>query len=65
MEPIEKIDKIEITDEMIEAAETILSEALGGAVSCHWYPRDLAKQVLRGALLVRNADRPKSNRQNL
>jgi hypothetical protein len=38
-------DEIEITPEMIEAGEDVLLCALGGAVSSHWFPDELAKQV--------------------
>lgn len=40
-------DEVEITSQMIEAGETVLLETLGGAVSEHWWPRDLAVSVFR------------------
>jgi hypothetical protein len=36
---------IEITPEMIAAGEDVLLGVLGGAVSSHWFPDVLAKQV--------------------
>jgi hypothetical protein len=36
---------IQITPTMIAAGETVLLEALGGAVSSHWSPPDLAMKV--------------------
>jgi hypothetical protein len=38
-------DEIVVTPEMVEAGEDILLCALGGAVSTHWWPDELAKQV--------------------
>jgi hypothetical protein len=38
-------DEIEITSEMIEAGEDVLLSVLGGAVSSHWWPDELAKRV--------------------
>ena len=38
-------DDVEITPEMIEAGEDVLVSTLGGAVSSHWCPPDLASQV--------------------
>ena len=32
---------------MIEAGENVLLETLGGAVECHWEPRDLAVKVFQ------------------
>lgn len=39
--------EIEITPEMLDAGENELLCELGGAVSCHWLPRDLAEKVYR------------------
>lgn len=38
-------DEIEVTPEMIAAGEDVLLCELGGAVSSHWFPSELAKQV--------------------
>ena len=40
-------DENEITPEMEESGENVLLGALGGAVSSHWCPRDLAVSVYR------------------
>jgi hypothetical protein len=40
-------NEIEITPEMIEAGEYILLANLGGAVSSHWDPYELAILVYR------------------
>lgn len=38
-------NEIEITPEMTAAGEDVLLGALGGAVSSHWWPDELANQV--------------------
>jgi hypothetical protein len=40
-------DEIEITPEMIAAGADVLLGEFGGAVTSHWFPDDLAKQVYR------------------
>lgn len=40
-------DDVEITEAMIEAGETALLFALGGAVSEPWFPREVATSVYR------------------
>lgn len=37
--------EIKITPAMIDAGEFALGSELGGAVTCHWSPRDLAVKV--------------------
>lgn len=48
-------NEVEITPQMIEAGEDVLSGELGGAVSSHWDPRDLAIQVYRAMIQARLA----------
>ena len=52
-------DEIEITSTMIAAGEDVLLGELGGAVSVHWFPDDLAKKVFSAMA----ACSPKAKRQ--
>ena len=45
------LSEIEITPEMIDAGEGVLLSTLGGGVSVHWCPRDLALSVYRAMRL--------------
>jgi hypothetical protein len=44
--------EIEITKEMLAAGEDVLLCELGGAVSSHWYPRELASAVYRSMAVL-------------
>lgn len=50
--------EIEVTPEMIEAGEDVLLSTLGGGVSVHWLPSELAASVYRAMRLAENDGQP-------
>jgi hypothetical protein len=55
--------EIEITEEMIAAGEDVLLGELGGAVSSHWLPDVLAKEVYLAMATCSPKVRGQSRRQ--
>ena len=56
--------EIEITPEMIEAGASALLGELGGAVSSHWFPRDLAAKVFSAMVAANGHSESHLNRQH-
>lgn len=52
------LDRVEITEAMIEAGADVLLCDLGGAVSSHWHPDALAASVYRAMDAKRLSRRP-------